>query len=74
MANLASPGGTAHFLIWNPDLRVDVTTHLLNGHAAEVKTRLLDHPNDDAPEEEKQPALQTLFFGFSTDLFGINWA
>jgi len=44
-----------HFLIWNPDLRADVTNHLLStGHAAEVKTRLLDHPSDDAPEDEKQ--------------------
>lgn len=46
--------GEVHFLIWNPDLRADVTNHLLStGHAAEVKTRLLDHPSDDAPEDEK---------------------
>ena len=37
----------------NPDLRLDVSTHLLQmGVAAEVRTRLLDHPNGaDAPEE-----------------------
>eukprot|EP00435_Cladocopium_sp_Y103_P008120 s2749_g2.t1 len=46
--------GEVHFLIWNPDLRADVTNHLLStGHAAEVKTRLLDHPSDDAPEDER---------------------
>ena len=47
-------GASVHFLIWNPDLRIDVTKHLLtNAYAAEVKTRLLDHPSDDAPEDEK---------------------
>lgn len=43
-----------HFIIWNPDLRVDVTEFLLaTGCAAEVKIRLVDHPSDDAPEDER---------------------
>lgn len=50
----STSGASVHFLIWNPDLRIDVTKHLLtNAYAAEVKTRLLDHPSDDAPEDEK---------------------
>ena len=40
-------------MIWNPDLRVDATEHLLAVGAAEVVTTLKDHPNDDAPEDEK---------------------
>lgn len=52
--SLSTSGASVHFLIWNPDLRIDVTKHLLtNAYAAEVKTRLLDHPSDDAPEDEK---------------------
>lgn len=47
-------GEEPHFLVWNPDLRLDVTRHLLQrGLASEVRTRLQDHPSDDAPEEEK---------------------
>merc|ERR1712048_1156978 len=43
-----------HFLIWNPELRVDVTEYLLSSRlAAEVRTRLRDHPSPDAPEDEK---------------------
>jgi len=42
------------FLLWNPELRLDVTAYLLsNGLAQEVRTRLMDHPSDDAPEDEK---------------------
>jgi len=52
--DVENSGASVHFLIWNPDLRIDVTKHLLtNAYAAEVKTRLLDHPSDDAPEDEK---------------------
>eukprot|EP00929_Paragymnodinium_shiwhaense_P101191 TRINITY_DN64081_c1_g1_i1.p1 TRINITY_DN64081_c1_g1~~TRINITY_DN64081_c1_g1_i1.p1 ORF type:complete len:712 (-),score=102.79 TRINITY_DN64081_c1_g1_i1:71-2089(-) len=48
------PGGDTHFLIWNPELRVDVTRHLLEtGLAAEVRTELKDHPSPDAPEDER---------------------
>lgn len=42
------------FLIWNPELRLDVTSELLaTGFATEVRTRLRDHPSDDAPPGEK---------------------
>lgn len=46
-------GGWA-FLIWNPDLELDVSDHLLRtGLAAEVRTELKDHPSPDAPPDEK---------------------
>jgi len=48
--------GACHssFLLWNPELRLDVTSELLStGLAQEVRTRLVDHPADDAPEDEK---------------------
>ena len=44
--------GSEHFVIWNPDLRVDVTEHLAL-KATEIITTLKDHPNEDAPEDEK---------------------
>jgi len=45
---------TPSFLLWNPELRLDVSSYLLgNGLASEVNTRLVDHPSDDAPEDEK---------------------
>lgn len=42
------------FVVWNPELRLDVTRYLLmTGLAAEVRTELRDHPSADAPEDEK---------------------
>eukprot|EP00928_Gymnodinium_smaydae_P038964 TRINITY_DN26740_c0_g1_i1.p1 TRINITY_DN26740_c0_g1~~TRINITY_DN26740_c0_g1_i1.p1 ORF type:complete len:706 (+),score=112.88 TRINITY_DN26740_c0_g1_i1:36-2120(+) len=46
--------GSWSFRIWNPELEVDVSAHLLRlGLAAEVRTELRDHPSPDAPPDEK---------------------
>merc|ERR1711879_494268 len=42
------------FIIWNPELRVDVNRYLLDsGLAAEVRVERRDHPSADAPPDEK---------------------
>jgi len=52
--DVASKSNATHFVIWNPELRADVTAHLLGmGLAAEVRSELRDHPSDDAPPGER---------------------
>lgn len=46
--------GNRSFFVWNPELEVDVSAHLLQrGLAAEIRTELRDHPYPDAPPDEK---------------------
>merc|ERR1712023_378618 len=50
----AGEGSSTTFIIWNPELRVDVSKYLLDtGLASEVRTELRKHPSADAPPDER---------------------
>lgn len=46
--------GRGHFIIWNPELRIDVTEYLLKQRLVdEIITDLVPHPSGEAQADEK---------------------